>query len=130
MYPSTTFYIEDRSKIEDLQINEQINAPLFMQFFTSDKGPEEMREYFGDEFAIFGSPNFARHGQPLLQAQRLINNGARVLAKRVVAPDATLANILVLATVKTANIQKKDKDGNYVFTDAVTGLIYLSPAPS
>ena len=38
MYPSTTFIIEDRSHIEDLQINEQNPSPLFAQFFTSDKG--------------------------------------------------------------------------------------------
>lgn len=119
MYPSTTFIIEDRSYIEDLQINEQNPSPLFAQFFTSDKGPEELGEYVGDEFKIFGSPNFARHGQPLLQAQRLINNGSRVLAKRIVAPDATLANLIVLAKVKS--VQKKDSDGSPLYKDATTG---------
>lgn len=121
MYPSTTFIIEDRSQINDLQINEQINAPLFMQFFTSDKGPEELGEYYGEDFNIYGSPNFARHGQPLLQAQRLINNGARVWAKRVVAPDSTLANAILLAKVKTTSTQKTDAEGNPLYTDATTG---------
>ena len=121
MYPSTTFIIEDRSHIEDLQINEQNPSPLFAQFFTSDKGPEEMSEYFGEEFKIFGSPNFARHGQPLLQAQRLINNGARVLAKRVVAPDSTLANLVVVANVSTVSSQKTDGEGNPLYTDSATG---------
>ena len=121
MYPSTTFIIEDRSHIEDLQINEQNPAPLFAQFFTSDKGPEEMGEYFGEEFKIFGSPNFARHGQPLLQAQRLINNGARVLAKRVVAPDATLANLIVVANVSTEAMQKTNEEGAPLYIDATTG---------
>lgn len=117
MYPSTTFIIEDRSQIPDLQVTDQNPIPLFAQFFTSDKGPEEMGEYYGEEFKkIFGSPNFARHGQPLLQAQRLINNGARVLAKRVVAPDATLANLVVLAKVKTNSSQKVDADGNPLYT--------------
>lgn len=111
MYPSTTFIIEDRSQITDLQINEQFSAPLFAQFFSSDKGPEEMGEYYGEDFQdTYGDPNFARHGQPLLQAQRLINNGARVLAKRVVAPDATLANLVVLAKVTNASAQKVDED--------------------
>ena len=50
MYPSTTFIIEDRSQISDLQINEQYSAPLFAQFFSSDKGPEEMGEYYGEDF--------------------------------------------------------------------------------
>lgn len=119
MYPSTTFIIEDRSQIEDLQINEQFSAPLFAQFFSSDKGPEEMGEYYGEDFQdTFGDPNFARHGQPLLQAQRLINNGAKVLAKRVVAPDSTLANLVVLAKVKTVSSQKTDADGNPLYITA------------
>lgn len=119
MYPSTTFIIEDRSQIEDLPINEQFSAPLFAQFFSSDKGPEEMGEYYGEDFQnTFGDPNFARHGQPLLQAQRLINNGAKVLAKRIVAPDSTLANLIVLAKVKTVSSQKTDTDGNPLYITA------------
>ena len=54
MYPSTTFIIEDRSAIEGLPMDEQVNAPLFAQFFSSDKGPEEMGVYYVDEFEIFG----------------------------------------------------------------------------
>lgn len=115
MYPSTTFIIEDRSAIENLPIDEQINAPVFAQFFSSDKGPEEMGVYYGEDFSIFGSPNFARHGQPLLQAQRLINNGARVLAKRVVAPDSTLANLIVLAKTRTVQTQKTNDDGEPLY---------------
>lgn len=115
MYPSTTFIIEDRSAIENLPIDEQVNAPLFAQFFSSDKGPEEMGVYYGEDFSIFGSPNFARHGQPLLQAQRLINNGARVLAKRVVAPDSTLANLIILAKTRTVQTQKTNDDGEPLY---------------
>lgn len=126
MYPSTTFIIEDQSYIDDLQITEQYPSPVFAQFFTSDKGPEEMGEYFGDEFKIFGTPNFARHGQPLIQAQRLINNGATVLAKRVVAPDSTLANTVILASVKTVSEHKTNEEGYPIYTDAETGEITTS----
>lgn len=115
MYPSTTFIIEDRSAIEGLPMDEQVNAPLFAQFFSSDKGPEEMGVYYGDEFEIFGQPNFARHGQPLLQAQRLINNGARVLAKRVVAPDSTLANLIICAKMRNVESQKVNDDGEPLY---------------
>lgn len=116
MYPSTTFIIEDRSQITDLQIVEQNPSPLFAQFFSSDKGPEELGEYRGDNFKkIYGDPNFTKHGQPLLQAQRLINSGARILAKRIVAPDSTLANIIVLAKVTTNSSQKTDADGNPLY---------------
>lgn len=121
MYPSTEFIIEDQSYIDDLQVSEQDPSPVFAQFFTSDKGPEEMGEYFGDEFKIFGAPNFARHGQPLLQAQRLINRGATVLAKRVVAQDSTLANAIILAYVKSESAQSQNAAGEGLYTDAETG---------
>lgn len=116
MYPSTKFVIEDRSVITSIPVDEQVNIPLFAQFFSSDKGPEEMGIYYGDDFEnVFGQSNFARHGQPLLQAQTLINNGARVLAKRVVAPDATLANLVVLAKVKTVSTQKVNDEGEPLY---------------
>lgn len=116
MYPSTKFVIEDRSAIMSIPVSEQVNIPLFMQVFSSDKGPEEMGIYYGDEFQNeYGQPNFMRHGQPLLQAQTLINNGARVLAKRVVAPDSTLANLVVLAKVKTESSQKVNEDGEPLY---------------
>ena len=118
MYPSTTFIIEDRSAIAALPIDGKVSAPLFLQFFSSDKGPEEMGIYYGEEFEVFGSPNFARHGQPLLQAQTLINNGARVLAKRVVASDSTLANTVVLANVKSTPVQKTNAAGELIYVDS------------
>lgn len=116
MYPSTTFIIEDRSAITEIPVDEQVSAPLFMQVFSSDKGPEELGVYYGEDFKIFGDPNFARHGQPLLQAQRLINNGARVLAKRIVAPDSTLANLIVCAKIKSVQEQKTNEDGEPLYT--------------
>lgn len=115
MYPSTTIIIEDRSAISEIPVDEQINSPLFMQFFSSDKGPEDLGVYYGENFKLFGEPNFARHGQPLLQAQRLINSGARVLAKRIVAPDATLANLIVLAKVKSVEVQKTNEEGEPLY---------------
>lgn len=116
MYPSTKFVIEDRSAIMSIPVDEQVNIPLFAQFFSSDKGPEEMGIYYGDDFqSTFGQPNFLRHGQPLLQAQTLINSGARVLAKRIVAPDSTLANLIVLAKVKTVSSQKTNDDGEPLY---------------
>ena len=62
MYPSTKFVIEDRSAIMSIPVSEQVNIPLFMQVFSSDKGPEEMGIYYGDEFQNeYGQPNFMRH---------------------------------------------------------------------
>lgn len=117
MYPSTKFIIEDRSAITSIPTSEQLTAPMFMQVFASDKGPEELKVCYGEEFEnYYGKPNFAKYGQPLLQAQTLINNGANVLAKRIVASDATLANIVVLAKSKMVTSQKTDDEGRPLYT--------------
>ena len=51
--------------------------------------------------------NFKKYGQPLLQASMNINNGAALLAKRVVLDDASLGNAtlgVVITKYKEANI--------------------------
>lgn len=64
--------------------------------------------------------SFARHGQPLLQAAMSINAGAELLCKRLVADDANLANIGIVATIgtSTTETQKTDVDGNLLYIDA------------
>lgn len=116
MYPGTRFEIVDQSNITRFPINEQVNAPLFMQAFASDKGPEDMRVVYGDEFKIYGDISFAKYGQPLLNTATLINNGAKVLCKRVVAPDATLANLIISAKVKKEEKQKTNGEGKPLYT--------------
>lgn len=98
--PQTIIDLYDQSDIASLTIDTE-NSPLFMAAITSDKGPEDLRVVSSDFFKYYGTtPSFARHGQPLLQAARTINAGARLLVKRVVAPDSTLGNIIVSAKVE------------------------------
>lgn len=126
MYPGTIFEYEDRSTIAALPIEAPVNKPIFMTGFTSDKGTEDFTVIEGEDFfKQYGenmSTAFAKHGQPLLQATNIINAGGRLYCKRVVASDAMLANLGVIANVKSAQAQKTDAEGNLLYTDAATGL--------
>lgn len=104
-------------------IEETIVRPLYLQLFTSDKGPETLRTVHGNEFFnLYGStPSFKKHGQPLIQAAEIIKAGGEILCKRVVAEDATLANLVVVAKVSNASVQKTDANGAALYIDADTG---------
>lgn len=104
-------------------IEDTVIRPLFLQLFTSDKGPELLHTVHGDEFfKLYGSnPSFRRHGQPLLQAAEIIKAGGEVLCKRVVAEDATLANFVIVAKVSNESVQKFDSTGKALYIDADTG---------
>ena len=52
MYPGTIMNWHDQSEI-DVQSSTNViinNAPLFLQVFSSDKGPEDLRIVSGDDF--------------------------------------------------------------------------------
>ena len=114
MYPHTGFELIDESYIPSLP-TEVTYRPLFMCAFTSDKGPEQLQVIEADFIKKFGEVSFSRHGQTLLQADRIINAGGKILAKRIVAPDATLANIVILAKVKKTLVQKTNAAGELLF---------------
>lgn len=107
MYPTSIFEIIDKSDIPVINESETIQ-PLFMLGFSSEKGPEDLRIIKGNTFnKLYGDDiSFAKHGQPLLQAALIASKGGTILGKRVVADDATLANMVVIAKVKTKNVQK------------------------
>ena len=119
MYVGTIIEYDDQSAISTLPIADVRTQPLYLSLFTSDKGPEEWTELSGkDWFKAYGeSISFARHGQPLLQAAISINAGARLLSKRLVASDATLANLSIVATVTEGTTQAKDSNGNLLYED-------------
>lgn len=119
MYVGTIIEYDDQSAIQSLPIDDVRTQPLYLSLFTSDKGPEDWTVLSGkDWFKAYGdSISFAKHGQPLLQSAISINAGARLLSKRLVADDATLANISVVAKVEKKTVQVKDKDGNPVYLD-------------
>ncbi len=101
MYPSTIFNWHDNSAIETTSTSvSNDSAPLLMQVFSADKGTEDLIEISGAAFdAMYGTMSFTRHGQSAIQAKNIIDAGGRLLAKRVVATDSTLANIVLIAVV-------------------------------
>ena len=110
-------YIEwiDQSDIAPLADIGSDDSPIFYCATTSDKGPEDLRLIRANDFNLYGEPNFKRHGQPLMQAKRLVDSGARVLMQRIVAPDATLANVIVTAKTTKSQEQKKNAQGQPLY---------------
>ena len=122
-YPQTKFQIVDNSDITPLNVvgEDDLKRCAFVQVFAGPKGPEEWKQNIMGQkfFDLYGTkPNFGTYGQPLLQASEIARLGGRVTAKRVVAPDATLADLLVYAEVYKATVQKYDKGGNPIYIDA------------
>lgn len=103
MYPTTKFNIVDNSAIPSLPVEDaSIYKVLEMIGFSSDQGPEGYRIVEGNEFFNLYGKNisFEKHGQPLLQAAMAINAGARLYCKRIVAEDAALANVGIVAVIE------------------------------
>ena len=125
MIPGTFFEWDDQSAISVPEINTARVMPMFATVITSDKGEEGWTLLSGqdwfDMYAVNSVVDFSRHGQPLLQAAMAINAGAQLLTKRVVADDACLANLAVIAQPITTEEQKQDAEGNPLYTDSSTG---------
>lgn len=121
MVPETIFEIHDESQTQSEY--KENKTPLFMMGFSSDKGPEELTRCNRDDFfKLYGTDiSFKKHGQPLLQAANTVMNGGTIIAKRVVAPDATLANIALVAKVKQEKVQKKNEKGQLLYTEKLGG---------
>lgn len=122
MRPGTIINWYDQSASANV-IEETIIRPLYFQLFTSDKGPEGLHTVHGNEFfSLYGStPSFKKHGQPLIQAAEIIKAGGELLCKRVVAENAALANLVVVAKVSSEEVQKVDAAGKPLYIDATTG---------
>lgn len=123
MRPGTFIEWDDQSQIKPLAIKEVREAPTICAVSTTDKGPEDWTALEGKAwFNAYGDNiSFASHGQPLLQSAMAINSGARLLFKRLVADDACLANIGIVAKLVTESVQKMDKDGNVLYDDGLGG---------
>lgn len=122
MRPGTIINWFDQSESANV-IEETIIRPLYFQLFTSDKGPEGLHTVHGNEFfSLYGStPSFKKHGQPLIQAAEIIKAGGELLCKRVVAENASLANLVIVAKVSSEEVQKVDATGKPLYIDATTG---------
>lgn len=120
--PGTIFEVIPRSANKTIT-NTPVTSPAFICCISSDKGPEKFQAVMGEDFyKQYGSNlSFEKHGQPLLQAANIIDNGGTVLVKRVVAEDSALANLVLWGVLKTGKVQKTDTEGNLLYTDANTG---------
>lgn len=110
MYPATLFNIIDNSQVQVADNNDVIDdAPLFMQVFSADKGTEDLIEISGASnfAAMYGTMDFFKHGQSAIQAKNIIDAGGRLYAKRVVAEDSLLANLVLCA-----NTTPGDEEGS------------------
>ena len=119
--PGSTFNWIDNSQIagipEVVTPASTARVPTFLACVSSDRGPEDARMVQGSNFyKLYGADiQFRKHGQPLLNAATIINNGGRLFVKRVVAEDSTLANSIIVANVKVISTQKVDTDGNNLY---------------
>lgn len=120
--PGTKINWFDHS-VKSNTIEDTIVRPLYLQLFTSDKGPESLHTIHGNDFfKLYGNnPSFKKHGQPLLQAAEIVKAGGEVLCKRIVAEDATLANFVIVAKVSNELVQKTNSVGEPLYIDADTG---------
>lgn len=119
----TKIILEDQSQIPSLEVADSTIKPIVFAGFTSDKGTEEYTKWQGEAFFDqYGEISFARHGQPLLQAANVINNGGIVYAKRIVDPTSRLAMLGVVAHVKETSRQE-----TRIKTDPLTGASIVLP---
>lgn len=128
--PGNEFTITDFSGGVYTPVEEKVVAPLMLIVSSFDKGDERFMEISGDDFfRMFGENiSYEKHGQPAIQAANVIRNGGKLLIKRAVANDATLANAVVLATVKQTQVPKVDPEtGEQIYIDAISGAETKNP---
>lgn len=113
----------DESANKVPEVTDLASRPLFLAAFTADRGPTGLRRVSGQDFyKLYGlNCSYKKHGQPLIQAAAEISAGAELLCARVVAKDATLANLIITATVTAEKTQKIDIGGNPLYIDPITG---------
>ena len=125
MHPGSFFNWHDASAITTTAIQTVDNNPTYLVVSSFNRGPEEFTSVIGNEFYdLYGKKmDFEKHGQPALQAANMIDGGARLLVKRVVANDANLANLILVATVKRniTAITTSDDDPDGQTIDQILG---------
>lgn len=126
MYAGTKFNWYDQSYFsESADVAELNERPVFLTAFSADKGTEKMIRIYGDDFyKMYGTKptlSFAKHGQALIQASKIIDAGGELLCKRVVASDATLSNVILVANITKVETQKTNANGELLYVDATSG---------
>lgn len=130
--PNTTFkWVDSSGTTTTVPVLEV--RPLFLTASSFDRGPEEVIRVYGNNFyKLFGQHiSFTRHGQPAIQAANIVDNGGELLIKRIVAKDALLAHLVLLAKVSQGRSEKLDAvTGQPLYVDSETGLETLSATNS
>ena len=121
-YPGTIDNWYDQSGTLQSAPVEVAPRPLMLTAAAFDRGPEKITKVYGTDFyKLYGYfIDYDKYGQAAIQAANAIDNGAELMIKRVVAKDATLANIVVVAGVTTDRVQKTDSEGNPLYIDPNT----------
>lgn len=121
MRPDTIFEYIDQSNITKTT-ETLVTAPYYLCCSSAERGPEDIREVVGTDFYnLYGNQiSFVKHGQPLIQAAHIIDNGGRLIFKRLVADDAALANLTVIATVTKKEVEKTTAAGKPLYIDPST----------
>ena len=121
MRPDTLFEYIDQSNITKTT-ETLVTAPYYLCCSSAERGPEDIREVVGTDFYnLYGNHiSFVKHGQPLVQAAHIIDNGGRLIFKRLVADDAALANLTVIATVTKKEVEKTNAAGKPLYIDPST----------
>lgn len=122
-YPGTIDKWFDHSGIQPHEIVEVTPRPLMLHAAAFERGPEKMMRVHGEDFyKLFGYYiDVEKYGQAGIQAANIIDNGGELLLKRVVADDATLGNIVVVANVSQDRVQKTNSLGQPLYLDPSTG---------
>lgn len=126
MASETEIKIIDKSAASGTEVGVEYTGPVYLVASASTKGEEEMIKISGARdkkkfIKKFGVPSFNKYGQASITAGILVEDGAEVIFKRIVAEDSTLANLTAYVQIVPTETQKKNDEGFLLYTDANTG---------
>ena len=114
--PHVMTVINDNTVFEENVTSNPSNSPRLLCVFPSTKGEDGVIKYMNsttEYLAEYGTPNFNLYGQAcLMPYAALFSGNARVACMRIMAPDATYSNIVVVAKVKRETIIEVDPETN------------------
>lgn len=121
--PGTTINLHDKSTITRTSSDaNSSDSPVFLCASAADKGTEKLTRYdsldaWRSAHLNNGEVNFNKYGLPLYSADELLESGASIYFKRIVAEDATLANAAVVAILDRNKTQKVNEAGLPLYYD-------------
>ena len=128
--PETHITWDDQSAIPAITFPEDgTDYPVFLTVLTSDKGPEGWQQNIDSKtfYKLYGQPSFKKHGQCSIQAANIVDSGGKLVVKRVVASDSTLANISIVAHVGLKEMEATDEQGNIMWLKSDGTTEFLAP---